>query len=82
MHEHLVAYEYGSGQAWGFVMADSPETIARRLPEVDVYYVAPRWLTHEDLAVLRDHVTVDVADPHALDHILRGSVDGALALVS
>jgi hypothetical protein len=49
---------------------------------VDVYYVAPRWLTHEDLAVLRDHVTVDVADPHALDHILRGSVDGALALVS
>lgn len=65
---HLVAYEYGSGTVWGYVVAKSAEDIVAELPEVEVHESAPNWMTDEDLEVIRRHATVDLL-PGCLDDI-------------
>ena len=62
MKPHLVAYEYGSGAAWGYVMAPSRDAVTRALPEVEVFDEPPEWMTSDDIEHLRHHTTVDVAE--------------------
>ena len=70
MDAHLVAFEYGSGTVWGYVLADSEEHIAAELPEVDVYVAPPRWMTVDEVASLRmDPVSVD--EPFCVDILLE-----------
>lgn len=82
MHAHLVAYEYGNGQAWGYVVADSAAEIAAELPDLEVYDEAPDWLTAADLERVRTYATVKLSDPTCVDRILHGAVSGAMALAS
>lgn len=81
MQAHLVAYEYGAGAAWGYVLADTVEEIEDTLPEVDVYVRPPAWMSMEDIHRLREHVTVELADD-CLDQILEGNKRLAMALAS
>jgi hypothetical protein len=39
----LVAYDYGQGAAWAYVLATSVEDITRRSPELTVFAEPPTW---------------------------------------
>jgi hypothetical protein len=79
--EHLVAYEYGNGTAWGYVVAHSAADIVEALPEVDVIEQAPSWLTTEDLGAVATHCTWALEET-SVDHILQGKKAIATALAS
>lgn len=68
MKEHLVAYEYGTGMAWGYVVAGSVEEIQDAVPDVDVVTDPPTWMTSEDLGAVREYCTftLDEASPETL----------------
>jgi len=79
--EHLVAYEYGNGTAWGYVVAHSAADIVEALPEVDVIEQAPSWLTTEDLGAVHTHCTWALEET-SVDQILQGKKAIATALAS
>jgi hypothetical protein len=79
--KHLVAYEYGSGTAWGYVVAQTAAEIVEVLPEVDVIEQAPSWLTNDDLGAVDAHCTWTLEDS-SLDLILEGKKAIAAALAS
>ncbi len=81
MKEHLVAYEYGNGTAWGYVVAHNAADIAEALPEVDVIEQPPSWLTNEDLGAVHEHCTWTLEDT-SVDMILHGKKAIAEALAS
>ena len=81
MKKHLVAYEYGSGTAWGYVVAHTPDEIVEALPEVDVIEQAPSWMTTEELGAVGAHCTWTLEDS-SLDLILEGKKAIAAALAS
>jgi hypothetical protein len=66
--EHLVAYEYGTGMAWGYVVAGSVEEIQDAVPDVDVVTEPPTWMTSEDLGAVREYCTftLEEASPETL----------------
>jgi hypothetical protein len=70
MKTHLVAYEYGSGAAWGYIVAESREAIAAQVPEVEIHDEPPAWMTDRDVEVVRQHATVEVGTD-AVDRILE-----------
>ena len=70
MKTHLVAYEYGSGAAWGYIVAESREAIAAQVPEVEIHDAPPAWMTDRDVEVVRQHATVEVVTD-AVDRILE-----------
>ena len=39
----LVAYDYGQGAAWAYVLADSVADITRRFPELTIFAEPPAW---------------------------------------
>ncbi len=69
MTDHLVAYEYGTGQVWGCIRARSSADINSIVPEVEVYSAPPAWMADEELRLLRERA-VYLADD-ALDSILH-----------
>lgn len=71
MKTHLVAYEYGSGAAWGYIVAESREAIVAQVPEVEIHDAPPVWMTEHDVEVVRQHATVEVGND-AVDRILEG----------
>ena len=82
MQAYLVAYEFGAGAAWGYVLADTVDEIEELLPEVDVHTVPPLWMSMDDIHHLREHVTVEATDIDCLDQILEGNKRLAMALAS
>lgn len=54
MNGWLVAYEYGSGAAWGFVKATSSDEIRRQAPDMVVHSEAPSWMSTAELTCLRE----------------------------
>lgn len=50
----LVAYEYGSGAAWGFVRGSSYEQIQQCAPDVVIHSEAPSWMSTAELTCLRE----------------------------
>ena len=71
MTRHLVGYEYGSGAAWGFVLAPSSEAVREALPHVEVYDDPPEWMTNDDLDHIAAHATIEVSTA-SVDAILEG----------
>ena len=78
MKTHLVAYEYGSGAAWGYIVAESREAIAAQVPEVEIHDAPPVWMTDDDVAFVRQHATVEVGND-AVNRILEGKKLQAIA---
>jgi hypothetical protein len=39
----LVAYDYGQGAAWAYVLAESVADITRRFPELTIVAEPPAW---------------------------------------
>ncbi len=82
MDGYYVAYEYGTGAAWAFVKADTPDEVVAELPELDVYETPPEWMTVEDLHQVRRHASVDINKSASLDEILLASRRLSLAAAS
>ncbi len=82
MDGFYVAYEYGSGAAWAFVKAETPDDVVAEMPELDVYETPPEWMTVEDLHRVRQHASVDFDSGVSLDHILDASRRLSLAAAS
>jgi hypothetical protein len=76
MQAHLVAFEYGTGSVWGYVVAPSPTDIVDRMPEVDVYEVPPAWMTTDDIATLRSQA-LNLDRGHGLDDLVHRSLVAA-----
>lgn len=81
MKEHLVAYEYGTGTAWGYVVANSAADIVEAMPELDVIEQAPSWLTTEDLGAVQEFCTYTLEET-SVDTILQGKKAIAVAIAS
>ena len=69
MTDHLVAFEYGTGQVWGYIRARSTADIENHVPEVDVIATPPAWMGEDDLRLLREHAVYASSD--ALDTLLQ-----------
>ena len=69
MTDHLVAYEYGTGQVWGCIRARSTADISAALPELDVYDDPPPWMGEGEVRLLRDRAVY--LSEHALDSIVH-----------
>ena len=80
MDGFYVAYEYGTGAAWAFAIADTPGEVIAELPEVDVYETPPEWMTIEDLHQVREHASVDINNTASIDQILEASRRLSLAV--
>ncbi|MFQ5554034.1 MAG: hypothetical protein ACE5GC_01525 [Acidimicrobiia bacterium] len=69
MDGFLVAFEFGSGRVWGYVLADSEDHIVSEIPELEVHYAPPPWMTVDEVASLRiDAIPVD--EPYCVDRLL------------
>ena len=75
MTDHLVAYEYGTGQVWGYIRARSSSDIESIVPEVEVYSAPPSWMTDGELRALRER-TVYLSGS-TLDSIVHHRSPGA-----
>jgi hypothetical protein len=43
MNKFLVAYDYGMGAQWAFVLAPSVDAVMQRFPDLTVFTVLPSW---------------------------------------
>jgi hypothetical protein len=69
MTDHLVAYEYGTGQVWGYIRARSSADIESIVPEVEVYSAPPSWMSDGELRTLRERAVY--LSVNALDSIVH-----------
>jgi hypothetical protein len=60
--EFLAVYNYGTGGAWVYLLADSAAQIHERFPEIHVVRDRPDWLTEEEDQRLRERMTIDIDD--------------------
>lgn len=60
--EFLVVYDYGTGGAWAYLLADTAAQIRDRFPELRVVNERPGWLTEEEEQHLRGRMTIDIDD--------------------
>ena len=75
-----MAYEYGSGAAWGFVRTGSYDEIRRQAPDLEIHPDAPSWMSTAEFTCLREQsFTVDELTVDALFEVSR-VVGAALAL--
>ena len=59
---HLTVYNYGTGGAWAYLLADPPAQINQRFPELQIVNERPGWLTDQEDRHLRARMTVDIDD--------------------
>lgn len=78
MNGWLVAYEYGSGAAWGFVKASSYDQIRRQAPDVVIHKEAPSWMSTAELTCLREQ-GLDLEDL-SVDRLFQISMEVGAAL--
>ncbi len=69
MTDHLVAFEYGTGQVWGYIRARSSADVQAAVPEVDVYDTPPTWMEEGEIRSLRERAVYVSHD--ALESILH-----------
>jgi hypothetical protein len=60
--EYLAYYDYGTGGAWVYLLADSAEQIRERFPKLHVANERPSWLTDEQDQLLHERMTIDIND--------------------
>jgi hypothetical protein len=58
----LVAYDYGMGGLWAFMLAESPDDITRRFPTLVIVTERPSWMDDGEEDNLRSTMTVDIDD--------------------
>lgn len=46
-NKYLGYYDYGQGEVWCYLLAESKDEIARKYPEIMIVDEAPDWLTSE-----------------------------------
>lgn len=61
--KHLVVYDYGQGGLWAFIVAESPDEIEHRYPELKVVQEIPGWMTDDLRARLEATETYDLEAP-------------------
>jgi hypothetical protein len=60
--EFLVLYDYETGGAWAYLLADSEKQVGERYPELEVVHERPSWMSDEFAAGLRGRMTIDIDD--------------------
>jgi hypothetical protein len=60
--EFLVAYDYETGGAWAFILADSEEQLRMSFPELRIVTHRPPWLNEEEEHLIRERMTIEVTD--------------------
>ncbi len=80
MNGWLVAYEYGSGAAWGFVRESSYEQIRKCAPDVVIHAEAPSWMSTAELTCLREQ-SLDPSEINA-ERLFAISMEVGAALAS
>jgi hypothetical protein len=60
--EFLAVYDYETGGAWVYLLADSVAQIHERFPELRIVNDHPSWLTDEEDQRLRERMTIDIDD--------------------
>lgn len=60
--EFLVLYDYRTGGAWAYLLADSEDQINTHFPELQIVTERPAWLTKEEERHLRKRMTIDIDD--------------------
>jgi len=60
--EFLAVYDYETGGAWMFLLADSAEQVGERFPELQIVTQRPGWLTGDEERHLRERMTIDIDD--------------------
>lgn len=70
MQAHLVAYEYGTGSVWGYVVASSRQEIIQKMPEVDIHEDPPAWMTADHIDVLRER-HIELENGEGLDELVH-----------
>jgi len=60
--EYLVLYDYGTGGAWAYILAESRDQIAERYPQLEIVAEPPDWLTGDEERLLRERMTIDIDD--------------------
>jgi hypothetical protein len=64
---YLVAYDYGMGAVWAFVVASSADEIMEKYPELVVVHARPEWMSDEMLYDIEERETYDLdASPTGL----------------
>lgn len=79
MQTHLVAYEYGTGSVWGYVLASSRQEIERRMPEVEIHDEPPPWMTDDHIDVLSER-RIELASGEGIDELVHRSHTLAIAV--
>jgi hypothetical protein len=60
--EFLVLYDYRTGGAWAYLLADSEDQIRERFPNLQIVAQRPDWLTEDEDRRLRERMTIDIDD--------------------
>lgn len=60
--DFLVVYDYGKGGVWAYLLAETPEQVRVRFPELQVVAERPAWMTDEDERRTRERMTIDIDD--------------------
>jgi hypothetical protein len=60
--EFLAVYDYETGGAWVYLLADSVAQVHQRFPELRIVNDRPSWLTDEEDQRLRERMTIDIDD--------------------
>jgi hypothetical protein len=60
--DFLVGYDYGTGGVWAYLLADSPDEIAQRYPELQVISERPSWMSDDEERGIRERMTIDIDD--------------------
>ena len=63
--EFWVAYDYGTGGAWGLACAGSAREITQAFPELEVITERPDWMFDDDEEEIRRNARFVVADPYS-----------------
>lgn len=58
----LVAYDYGQGGVWAFLLAESEEEISRRYPSLTIVKDPPPWFDDKQAKLTAERMTVDIDD--------------------
>ena len=59
----LTLYDYGQGDIWTFLLADSEAEIREAYPQLEVVSVPPPWMTSDHLRLIRTVEIKDTDDP-------------------
>ena len=54
--EYLACYDYATGGAWLYLVADSPAQIRERFPDLHVVTARPNWLTDQEDRLVHEHL--------------------------